>query len=160
MKPELLNDVLSEGDYSAFRDKLAGDFRAEVRSRSHRRKIFLAMAASIALLAAILFYPRSHQSQTVAQALPLHKATTSTFETSRLKPEEIISARFTSLTTIETQLGEMTTIATSPNPIGTLNDAELLALFPDHPIGIVSGSNGRKFVFVNPDDAQRYMSSN
>src|ERR1043165_3386419 len=106
MKPELLNDVLSEGEYSAFRDKLAGDFRAEVRSRSHRRKIFLAMAALIALLAAILFYPRSHQSQTVAQAVPLRKATP-TFETSRLKLEEIISAHFTALTTIETQPAEM-----------------------------------------------------
>ncbi|HEY6229344.1 MAG TPA: hypothetical protein VI282_19655 [Verrucomicrobiae bacterium] len=159
MKPELLNDVLSEGEYSAFRDKLAGDFRAEVRSRSHRRKIFLAMAASIAFLAAILFYPRSHQSQTVAQALPLHKAT-STFETSRLKPEEIVSARFTALTTIETQPPEMVIITTFSNHTEMVNDAELLALFPDHPIGIVSGSNGRKFVFVNPDDAQRYMSSN
>lgn len=159
MKPELLNDVLSEGDYSAFRDKLAGDFRAEVRSRSHRRKIFLAMAASIAFLAAILFYPRSHQSQTVAQALPLRKATP-TFETSGLKPEEIISARFTALTTIETQPAEITTIVTSPNSIGTLNDAELLALFPDHPIGLISASAGRRFVFVNPDDARLYMSSN
>jgi hypothetical protein len=117
------------------------------------------MAASIAFLAAILFYPRSHQSQTVAQALPLRKATP-TFETSRLKPEEIVSARFTALTTIETQPPEMVIITTSSNHTEMLNDAELLALFPDHPIGIVSGSNGRKFVFVNPDDAQRYMSSN
>jgi hypothetical protein len=54
----------------------------------------------------------------------------------------------------------MVIITTFSNHTEMVNDAELLALFPDHPIGIVSGSNGRKFVFVNPDDAQRYMSSN
>lgn len=159
MKPELLNDVLTEGDYSAFRDKLREDFQAEVGSRPHRRRILLAMAASIALLAVILFYPRSHQSQTVAQTPALHKSIP-TFETSHLKPEEIIRTSFTRFATIETRSAEMVTITTSPNHIEMLDDAELLALFPDHPIGLIAGSAGRRFVFVNPDDARRYMSSN
>ena len=159
MKPELLNDVLSEGDYSAFRDRLRDDFRAKVGRRAHRSRILLAMAASIALIGAILFYPRSHQSQ-IAAVAPVAQNGIAIFETSPLKPEEIISGSFTPFTTIETHVAAIMTIVTLPNAVETVNDAELLASFPDHPVGLIAGAGGRKLVFIDPADAKRFMSSN
>ena len=159
MKPDLLSDVLSEGDYSKFRDQLRVDFRAKVGRRRHHRTILLAIAASIALIAVVLFHPRSHPSQLAAQA-PRIPEGTKTFKTSPLKAEEIIRTSFASVATIGTHPAEQVTITTSRNEIEIINDAELFALFPNHPIGWVAGASGRQFVFIDPADARRFMSSN
>ncbi|MCI0747017.1 MAG: hypothetical protein L0Y58_16560 [Verrucomicrobia subdivision 3 bacterium] len=53
-------------------------------------------------------------------------------------------------------------ITTGPPPsapsVQSLTDAELLALFPDTPVGLVTLANGRKrLIFPRPGDEERFV---
>jgi hypothetical protein len=46
----------------------------------------------------------------------------------------------------------------SPPPVQSLSDAQLLALFPDTPVGLITLENGRKrLIFPRPGDAERFI---
>ena len=47
---------------------------------------------------------------------------------------------------------------TAPGPMHSLSDDELLALFPDTPVGLVTLPDGRKrLIFPRPGDEQRFI---
>ena len=47
---------------------------------------------------------------------------------------------------------------TAPDPMHPLSDDELLALFPDTPVGLVTLPDGRKrLIFPRPGDEQRFI---
>lgn len=46
----------------------------------------------------------------------------------------------------------------SPQTVQSLTDADLLALFPDTPVGLVTLENGRKrLIFPRPGDEERFI---
>lgn len=45
-----------------------------------------------------------------------------------------------------------------PAPVQSLTDAQLLALFPDTPVGLITLSDGRKrLIFPRPGDEERFI---
>jgi hypothetical protein len=53
----------------------------------------------------------------------------------------------------------VTNVPVHPAVSGRLSDEELLALFPDTPVGLVTLDNGTKrLVFPRPEDEQRFVS--
>lgn len=45
-----------------------------------------------------------------------------------------------------------------PSPVERLTDAELLALFPDMPVGLITFKDGRKeLIFPRPGDEERFI---
>jgi len=52
----------------------------------------------------------------------------------------------------------LTAVPPPPAPAQSLTDAELLALFPDTPVGLITLENGRKrLVFPRPGDEERFV---
>jgi len=52
----------------------------------------------------------------------------------------------------------LTAVPVQPDTIQSLTDAELLALFPDTPVGLVTLENGRKrLIFPRPGDEERFI---
>jgi len=52
----------------------------------------------------------------------------------------------------------LTVIPPPESPAQSLTDAQLLALFPDTPVGLVTLENGRKrLIFPRPGDEERFM---
>lgn len=55
-------------------------------------------------------------------------------------------------------VAQTTAPAATPGPIHRLSDNELLALFPDTPVGLVTLPDGRKrLIFPRPGDEQRFI---
>jgi hypothetical protein len=52
----------------------------------------------------------------------------------------------------------LTAVPVPPDAVQGLTDAELLALFPDTPVGLVTLENGRKrLIFPRPGDEERFV---
>jgi len=52
----------------------------------------------------------------------------------------------------------LTAIPAPPAPAQSLSDAELLALFPNTPVGLITFGNGKKqLIFPRPGDAERFI---
>lgn len=52
----------------------------------------------------------------------------------------------------------LTAIPVTPDAVQSLTDAELLALFPDTPVGLATLENGRKrLIFPRPGDEERFI---
>ena len=59
---------------------------------------------------------------------------------------------------VPTRTPILTAVPPTPAPAQSLTDAELLALFPDTPVGLVTLENGRKrLVFPRPGDEERFV---
>ena len=59
---------------------------------------------------------------------------------------------------VQTRTPILTAGPPTPAPAQSLTDAELLALFPDTPVGLVTLENGRKrLVFPRPGDEERFV---
>src|SRR4051812_34478328 len=125
MKTNLLKDVLNEGDYAEFREGLRREAEAAARrKRMARTTRWLALAACVALLVGISFFPR--RSQQIA-IVPTKTSTVSILKTKPLRPEQILVTRATSDLVIATD---------QSRHVRSISDNELLALFPNHPVGI------------------------
>jgi hypothetical protein len=156
MKSNLLHDVLQDGDYAAFRDELAARFEAEVRHAKWRRRgVWLANAASITLVAAILFFPRAGSKQIVHETVT---ETVPTIHTAKLAPEQILVTTSTPFAIVETHPSEMLPLTTQPaTEIQFITDTELLDLFPDHPTALFANNGSKRFIFIDPEDARKFM---
>ena len=54
--------------------------------------------------------------------------------------------------------GVLTSVAAPPVQVRSLTDAELLALFPDTPVGLATLPNGKKrLIFPRPGDEARFL---
>jgi hypothetical protein len=159
MKPNLLDDVIQDGDYSAFRDELRARFIGEARrARRRRTTAWLAMAASIALLGFVVFFSRPHRNSAVVQGA---KETVATIRTTTLKPEEMLATTTSVLVALDTRSFTASTFSTTRNvDVQSLTDADLLALFPEHPAGLIAAHGEKRFLFLDPADTKRFMSSN
>src|SRR5262245_40359282 len=135
-KEKLLHDVLSEGA-DPFRQQLLQASLAELRLRKKSAKpsFFLwAIAAGFALGAGLIFSTLSHRTREVPQATlrkpsypPIEIVTTTT----PLKMALIDNHKYPTLIVDNSSFR---------HPIELLGDAELLALFPDKPAGLLPGS--------------------
>src|SRR4051812_9341218 len=96
MKPNLLQDILNEGNYPAFRE----DLLVQVASAARRKRLarisrHLALAACLALVAGILFAPRPLQT---ARSTPIavNPATSvPILQTIPLRPSQILETHST-----------------------------------------------------------------
>ncbi len=151
MKPNLLKDTLDEGDYSSFRDALQARVGREARRlRMRRQAVWLAMAAAIALTAGSIFSLRQLETRPAA-AIPSARETVSILVTKPIDPSLILENRVIPGLAFSTD---------HSRPIATISDAELFALFPGKPVGLIQTPSGaRRFIFVDPNDVREFVSS-
>ena len=155
-KERLLNDVLKEGA-GEFRQELFEESLRELKQRRDKAKrwsVFpLAIAAGFVLGMGLLFFNLSRHAGNEAGVLQARV------------PEAIRAPAYPQIEIITTtsQVVEVvdngkysTSIVENSNvrqPVEILADAELLALFPNKPAGLVANSKGEvRLVFLNPQD--------
>lgn len=161
MKPNLLNDVLKEGDYARFRESLAVRIEAEARrKRMQRRSIWLALAASITVLFIISARVKTEPPQ-IARRVEI-PAADSQFRTHPIDPEQILTTQsFAPGVAFETRSAPQFVFATDPSRgIDSISDSELLDLFPNCPTGLLAVHGRMSLVFLDPEDAATFMSAN
>jgi len=153
MKPNLFNDVLTEGSYAGFREELLEQIETEARrKRFTRASRWLAAAAAIAMLFVLNRTPEPERtnSATIHHVAP--KPNPTVISTIPLQASQILQTR-------PTPEFMMTTDQSRRFP--SLSDSELLALFPKKPIGLASTVDGKRhFFFLDRADQRRFMSSN
>ena len=159
-KEKLLDDLLRDANYEAFRAEVfelsRAEFQAKRRGRS--RLTYLALAASIVILGTMLFFPARMQkpfqttapqaAAAVAFQKDLH-ATISLIETIELKPGDVIRSlpdRHLLVNTPQLRNPPLGYIYSDSNTVVQVNDAQLLALFPNDTVGFVTTSRGKKLV--------------
>jgi hypothetical protein len=162
MKTNLLNDVVSEGDFADFRADLAGQFRANIRRRKWRRpSAWVAIAAAIALVA-LLNFQKPPQIRVVTIPPVATRDVVPTITTSMMKIDELLVTAKEPVSTIRTQplaLGIL--VITDHSKVWpSISDDELLNLFPKNPTGLMAAWGEKRFIFLNPADSKRFMSSN
>lgn len=160
-KEKLLNDLLRDANYEAFRKEVyelsAEEFRSERRPQT---SFYLALAASIVLAGTLVVFAARLNKPTEV-AVP----SAATFQNDGLPVIDRIQT--TKLETIEVvrSVADRTLIITTPNyrrdavefivsdtaTVERVNDSELLALFPDETLGFVATPQGKKLVvFAEP----------
>jgi hypothetical protein len=159
MKPNLLDAVIQDGNYSAFHDELRARFIGEARrARRRRMTAWLAMAASITLVGFIVSFSHPSRNPAVSQVA---KETVPTIRTTALKPEEILVTMPSVLAALDTHSFTAATFSTTRNiDVQSLTDADLLALFPEHPAGLIAAHGKKRFIFLDSADAGQFLSSN
>jgi hypothetical protein len=152
MNPNLLQDILNEGNYPAFRENLL----REVASAARRRRLarltrHLALAACLVLAAGILFAPRPLQT---SRSTPVAATGTSVpiLHTVPLRPSQILETHSSPNLVFTTD---------QSHRLPSISDDELLALFPRHSRGLAATAQGAKrFFFLDPADVKTFSSSN
>jgi hypothetical protein len=159
-KEKLLNDLLRDANYEAFRaevfDLSRAEFQAKHRARS--RAVYLALAASIAILGAVLALSFSAKKPPEKTATPRNDAVAfqldqvppiTLIETTQLEPVEVIRSfpdrsllvSTSSHRTVDLVYSDLATVS-------EVNDAQLLALFPHETVGFVTTPRGRKLIVI------------
>lgn len=145
----LLNDVIREGDYGEFRERLAKQVRRAARLNRwrHTRK-WMAVAAAIAFIPFLI--PTEKPLPTPA---PLAKVETVPYlKTIPLKPEQILTTRSAAHITIQTD---------HTRKFPSISDNELLSIFPRRRTALIASSaHEKRLLFLNPKDATRFVVSN
>jgi hypothetical protein len=162
MKTNLLNDVVCEGDFADFRADLAKQFRAEVRRRKWKRQsAWLALAAAIAL-AALLNFQKQPQIQVVTRSTVTPRDVVPTITTSMMKIDELLITAREPVPIIRTQplTAGIIVMTDHSRAWPSISDDELLNLFPKQPTGLMAARGEKRFIFLDPKDARRFMSSN
>jgi hypothetical protein len=162
MKTNLLNNVICEGDFADFRADLAQQFRGEVRRRKWKRQsAWVAIAAAIALVA-FLNFQKQPQTQVVTRPVIAPRDVVPTITTSMMKADEILVTAKEMVPMIRTQpltAGAMV-MTDHSKTWPSISDDELLDLFPKKPTGLMASRGEKRFIFLDPNDARRFMSSN
>ena len=155
-KERLLNDLLRDEDYAAFRAGLLDNILAELRRQriARRQRRLLALAACLPIAAGIYFLiapptPPVHRPSSavaVVRTVPLagdQIVTTTTTTTSLPMAQSRVLI-------VTTTTGNIPIVETVAQPMELLTDRQLLELFKDQPIALVTVSpNERLLVFPN-----------
>jgi hypothetical protein len=162
MKTNLLNDVISEGDYADFRVELEQRFRAEVSRRKWKRhSVWLAIAASVALIAVISFPKRPEIVTLTTETIMPPRAVVPTIITAKMNAKDVLVTSTEAVPVLRTQPLIADVITTDHSrTLRSISDEELLKLFPEQATGLFAAQGGKRFVFLDPDDAKRFMISN
>lgn len=159
MNPNLLNDVLRESDYPAFREELLQRVQSEARRKRRARTTrLLALAACLALIVGTLFLNRPQPKTIVTATTPVVAA--------KVEPTPLIpvihTAPLKQTQVLETRSNPKLVLSTdSARRPRAISDSELMGLFPRSPVGFASTTTGEKrFIFANPAEAHFFMSSN
>lgn len=158
-KEQLLSDVLREGDYEEFRRAVFEAGKHELKRKRWNARPWLAAAAMLVLgilLGQSLLGDRSAPVQITAS--PKQEPITTTEET-RPFLEVVRSAPLRDSAVVRSVARQSVLVSTdarglparmlvrSGGDTETVNDAELLALFPNQPVGFVMSASGeRRFV--------------
>jgi hypothetical protein len=160
-KEKLLNDVLHDEGYTAFRAGLFDDTLAELRrhraARSRRRLLALAACLPIAAgLYALLSPPNpraSHPISTVALVRTEPLAADQLVTTATMTAQSMTAqAKVVFVTTAAANIEVVQTVGQS---MQTLTDQQLLDLFKGQPVALVTISPGeRRLVLLNDGEQQ------
>ena len=155
-KDQLLNDVLNDKDYAAYRAGLFDDMLAELRRHrsARRRRRLLALAACLPIAAGLYSLlappttPGSHPVSTVGVV-----------RTVALADDQIVTTatRTFPTTAVQTKVELVTSAAANVEIVQTagqampmLSDQQLLDLFKGQPVALVTISPGeRRLVLMN-----------
>ena len=162
MKTDLLNDVMNEGGYADFRVELEQQFRTEVSRRKWKRhSVWLAIAASVALIAVISFPKRGEIATQATQTSVPPRAVVPTIFTAKMNANDVLVTSAETVLVLRTQPLIADVITTDHSrTLRSISDEELLKMFPEHATGLFAARGGKRFVFLDPDDAKRFMISN
>jgi len=149
----LLQDIL-ENETSALRAEILQASLAELRRRKVREKrsIFpLAIAAGLTVAAGFLFFAKSRHTSNSAGG---NEETTASAKPPKPRLEIVMTApRTMEIVKNRKYPAIIVDNSSALQPVELLGDAELLALFPDKPAGLVPGSDGPvRLVFLDPKD--------
>ena len=155
-KEKLLDDLLRDANYEAFRAEVyelsAAEFQAKRRPRT---LIYLGLAASIAAVGALVVINVSVKkpaSTAVPAAVAFQEdrgTVISRIQTSRLEIIEIVRSvadRNLIVSTPNHGRTGVKIVGSDPATVDRVNDAELLALFPDETVGFVTTEKGKKLI--------------
>ena len=157
-KDRLLNDVLRDESYIAFRTNLLGGLRAGLRQKriSGTRRKLLALAACIPFALGIFLIMTGRP-----RPLPSRSATLSVVRTVPLLPDRIVTTATAKMQSpsISTEIvfvtnagSEIEVVRTGSSPTQTLNDEQLLDLFKGRPVALVFvAPNERHLVVIDED---------
>jgi hypothetical protein len=158
MKPNLLTDILQEGNFPEFRDDLSAKFRAEVRRRRHRKMAVFAitaLAASIAIVAMLVFPPKRSDLRQASK-----KESVPTIRSTPLPVDQVLRTAPMFVEAVESRAIVVTFKTTSNPNLESIDDSQLLAIFHNYPAGLFQMDAGEELIFLNPEDTKRFMSSN
>ena len=161
-KDQLLNDVLHDQGYAAFRAGLFDDTLAELRrqraARSRRRLLALAACLPIAAgLYSLLAPPTPPANQpfstvTVVRTVPLAEDRIVTTAMMRLRPMKAQAK----VVFIKTAAANSEVVQTAGQAMQMLTDQQLLDLFKGQPVALVTISPGeRRLVLLNDGEQPR-----
>ena len=144
-KETLLRDVMREAS-EGFRQDVFEASLKELRQRRGHTKTWLrpplAIAAGFVLTVGVLFFGLAHRTKKQDQAqLP---ASSQTAPVSAYAPMEIVTNLGPGIAIVESRQYPSLIVENSSirQPVEILGDTELLALFPDKPVGLIAGSQG------------------
>src|SRR5205085_9153836 len=123
--------------------------------RSHLPRTLLARAATLTL-AAFLF-PRQQPIQSPAAAIPEEAFIVRTVPLSKSSILQTVSAA--SFTIESTPAPEIAFSTDHSQPLPSISDAELLALFPHKATALLRANEGKRFLFLDPKDAAEFLAS-
>jgi hypothetical protein len=176
-KEKLLDDLLRDANYEAFRAEVyelsAAEFRA--KRRPSGRLIYFALAASVVLLGTVLSFslrtktsaprmaasnaaaaPSGESSAKIATAFQKDRVPTFAFiATAALEPVDVVRS-----------LSDITLLVSTPSrptrgvevvysdlaTVDPVTDAQLLALFPHEAVGFFHTAQGKKLVVIGDSE--------
>jgi len=155
-KEKLLNDVLHDESYAAFRAGLFDDTLEELRrhraARSRRRVLALAaclpIAAGLYALLAPSTPPASQPISTVAVVRTVPLAKEQIVTTATMTPQSTTARA--KVVYVTTSAADMEVVQTAGQAMQTLTDQQLLDLFKGQPVALVTISpSERRLVLLN-----------
>ena len=165
-KQKLVRDVLHEGDYDDFREKVFRETRREFR-RGHRRRLlpWIALAGCVLVSGFLVstWFPRANRKAAGPKPSILpgdvnrevtHAAETffTVVETVSLPDSAVVrSVAQQSLIVSTDGRGLPSRIVAVSSPAAapaTLNDQQMLALFANRPVGFMEDSSGQRFFIL------------
>ncbi len=159
-KDKLLNDVLHDEGYAAFRAGLFDDTLAELRRQrgARRRRRLLALAACLPIAAGLYSLlapstpPASHPSSTVAVVRTVPLAEDQLVTTAMMTaPPTMARAKVVFVTTAAANIE---VVETAGQAMQMLTDQQLLDLFKGQPVALVTISPGERRLVLLHDGEQ------
>ena len=144
-KEALLRDLLREAS-DGFRQEVFEASLKELRQRRANTKTWLslpvAIAAGFVLTVGVLLFGLAHR--TTKQDLAQLPGSSQTAPVSAYPPMEIVTNHGPGMAIVESRQYTTSIVenASIRQPVEILGDTELLALFPDKPVGLIANSQG------------------
>lgn len=182
MKPTLLEDVLREGNYAAFRERLANQVVAEAKGNARRRRFRLnlaraagisALAATIVAAAILVFAPGNRLRSIAVRTPPVNakspttpmiataKGSTPSLKTALLPPTAFLKTRNAETVTIHSHSSGNIAFSTDhAHPLQPISDAELLGFFAQHATALTQVGKSKRLIFLDPKDAETFWAKN